>query len=368
MPKYRVAVIGHTGRGNYGHGLDTVWSAMPDCEVVGVADPHEGGRSAAMDRIKAPRGFAKAEQLLSEVKPDIVAICPRWLDQHRDLVLLAARHGAHIYMEKPMCRTLAEADEMVKACETHNVKLAIAHQTRYSPILQVLRDLIDDGKIGEILELRGRGKEDRRGGGEDLWVLGSHIMNLMHYFAGQPTWCFARVLQEGKPVDASSVVEGGEGIGPLAGDHLNAMYGYEDGVTGYFGSKRNASGGRFGLQIFGSKGVIDLTTGFLPRTSVLFEPTWAPGRSKGRWVAVSSNGVGKPETLQDSSHRAGNVEACRDLIDAIAQDRHPEASVYEARNTVEMIAAVFESHRLKGPTELPLPNRSNPLARLTSKP
>jgi len=334
---------------------------MPDCEVVGVSDPHEGGRKAAMSRLKTLRGLASAEQLLDEVKPDIVAICPRWLDQHRDLVLMAARRGVHIYMEKPMCRTLAEADEMVKACEAKNVKLAIAHQTRYSPILQVLRDLIDDGKIGEVLELRGRGKEDRRGGGEDLWVLGSHIMNLMHYFAGQPKWCFARVWQDGKPVVKSDVVEGNEGIGALAGDHLSAMYGYDDGPTGYFGSKRNAAGGRFGLQIFGSKGVIDLTTGFLPKTSVLFEPTWAPGRSKGRWVAVSSNGVGKPETLKDPSHRAGNVAACRDLIDAIEQDRHPEASVYEARSTVEMIAAVFESHRLNAPAPMPLKSRVNPL-------
>ena len=37
--KYRVAVIGHTGRGNYGHGIDTVWNAFSQMEVVGVADP-----------------------------------------------------------------------------------------------------------------------------------------------------------------------------------------------------------------------------------------------------------------------------------------------------------------------------------------
>ena len=36
--KYRVGVIGHTGRGNYGHGLDTVWGHLPGCELVAVAD------------------------------------------------------------------------------------------------------------------------------------------------------------------------------------------------------------------------------------------------------------------------------------------------------------------------------------------
>ena len=40
--KARVAVIGHTGRGNYGHGLDTVWLHVPEATIVGVADPNEG--------------------------------------------------------------------------------------------------------------------------------------------------------------------------------------------------------------------------------------------------------------------------------------------------------------------------------------
>ena len=41
--KYRAAVIGHTGRGNYGHGLDVVWNSFPGCEIVAVADADEPG-------------------------------------------------------------------------------------------------------------------------------------------------------------------------------------------------------------------------------------------------------------------------------------------------------------------------------------
>ena len=160
------------------------------------------------------------------------------------MVVAAAQRGIHVYMEKPFCRTLAEADEMVAACEKHNVKLAIAHQTRYSPKLQVVREIIDSGQLGTLLELRGRGKEDQRGGGEDLWVLGSHVMNLIHFCGGQPNWCFGRVEQNGQPVTKADVKPGNEGIGPLAGDHVVAMYGLESGATGYFGSKRGAGVGR----------------------------------------------------------------------------------------------------------------------------
>lgn len=361
--KYRVGVIGHTGKGNYGHGLDSVWLQFPECEIVGVADPVEQGRAAAAKRLKAPRAFADYRQLLDQPL-DIVAICPRWLDQHRDMVVAAAQRKLHIYMEKPMCRSLREADEMVAACEANQVKFAIAHQTRYSPRLHVVRELIEAGKLGQVLELRGRGKEDRRGGGEDLWVLGSHVMNLMHHFGGEPQWCFASVHQGGRPITAADVVEGNEGIGPLAGDRVTAMYGMENDVTAYFGSHRNAAGRRFGLQIFGSEGVLEILTGHLPAVNFLPDPQWSPGRSGKRWLPVTTAGVGEPEPLKDGGLGGGNVLACRDLLDAIEQDRLPECNLYEARMTVEMIAGVFESQRVQGPVALPLKNRENPLALL----
>ncbi|MFV1965983.1 MAG: Gfo/Idh/MocA family protein [Pirellulaceae bacterium] len=364
MAKYRIGVIGHTGRGNYGHGLDRVWLEIPDCEIVSVADANEAGREQAVKRLGAPRGFADYRDMLDETKPDIVAICPRWLDQHCEMVLAAAERGIHIYMEKPMCRTLAEADQMAAACEKNNVKFAISYQTRYSPKLDVVKGMIEDGKIGDILELRGRGKEDRRGGGEDLWVLGSHVMNLIHYFGGEPAWCFAKVLQENRPVVKEDVVEGNEGIGPLAGDTVSAMYGLADSATAYFGSRRGAAGGRFGLQIYGSKGIIEILTGHLPSVSFLPDPTWCPGRSGVQWIPVSTAGPGKPETLKDRGLHGGNLLACEDLLGAIEQDRLPECNIHEARLTVEMIAAVFESHRVGRPVAVPLENRENPLLSL----
>ena len=225
--------------------------------------------------------------------------------------------------------------------------------------------MIYDGRIGKVLELRGRGKEDRRGGGEDLWVLGSHVMNLMHHFGGEPNWCMANVMQDGKPVAKEHVAEGAEGIGPLAGDSLTAMYGMDDGVTAYFASTRNMGvGKRFGLQIFGSEGIIEILTGYLPAVNFLPDPNWSPGRSGAKWIPVSSAGPGQREPLPDGGSNAGNVLACKDLIAAIEEDRLPECSVYEGRTTVAMIAAVFESHRLAAPVEMPLKNRKNPLTML----
>ncbi|MHB0956664.1 MAG: Gfo/Idh/MocA family protein [Pirellulaceae bacterium] len=361
MDSIRVAVIGHTGRGDYGHDLDRVWLDVPGCRLVAVADADERGRAAALERLGVTRGYADYRQMLDEAKPDIVSIAPRWIDQHCEMVLAAAERGVHIYLEKPLCRTVAEADQMVDACTRHRVKLAIAFQSRYSPKLQAIRYLIDEGRLGKILELRGRGKEDARGGGEDLWVLGSHILNLMCYFGGEPRWCFAAVEQNGHAITRNDIQQGPEGIGPLAGDTVQAMYGLDEGVTGYFGSHRNAAGARFGLQIYGSLGVIEMLTGYLPAVHFLDDPSWSPGRSGKSWVPVSSAGLAQPEPLKDGGLPAGNLAACIDLLQAIEQDRQPEANIYEARHTVAMIAAVFESQRVGGPVSFPLETRENPL-------
>src|SRR6516165_2542217 len=225
MPRrFRVAVIGRTGKGNYGHGLDTVWTTVDDVEVVAVADENEKGRTEAAKRLKTRNAYADYRAMLAKERPDIVSVAARWLDQHRDMVVACAEAGAGIFLEKPMCRTLAEADEMVAACERCHVKLAIAHQTRYSPRLKRVRDLIAGRLLGELLEMRGRGKEDSRAGGQDLMVLGTHIMDLMRFLAGDPRWCYARVSQAGKPVVKQDVRQGGEGMGPVAGDHITALY------------------------------------------------------------------------------------------------------------------------------------------------
>jgi predicted dehydrogenase len=363
--RYRVAVIGRTGKGNYGHGLDVVWNQIENVEVVAVADPDEKGRAAAAARIKAKAAYADYREMLDKERPEIVSVADRWLDQHRDMVLACLRQGAHVFLEKPMARTLREADEIVTACEQHHVKLAIAHQTRHSPRVKVIRDLIASGRLGDLVEMRSRGKEDQRGGGEDLMVLGTHIFDLMRHFAGDARWCFADLRHAGHPATKNDIRQAGEGIGPILGDQIHATYGFDNGVIGTFGTKvKNGPGERFGLTICGTKGVVQLGTGSLPFAYFIEEPTWFFGQSKAKWQPITSAGVGVPEPLKDGGLGIGNVWIVRDLLEAIEMDRQPLGSVYDGRAALEMILAVYESNRVRGPVELPLKNREHPLTRL----
>ncbi len=362
--QWRIGVIGSTGRGNYGHGLDTAWQAIEETTVVAVADDNPAGLAATAKKLGVDATFTDYRQMIEKAKPDIIAIGPRWIDQHRDMALAAIERGIHVFMEKPFVRTLQEADELVTACEKHNVKLAVGHPTRYSPMIATIRKLIADGAIGDVLEFRGRGKEDRRGGGGDLWVLGTHVLDMVHAIAGKPDWTFARVFANGHPATRDDIADGAEGIGQLVGDEVQATYGLPGGVTGYFASKRNAAGNptRYGLQIFGSKGVLEIIEGTLPPVRYLGDPAWSPGRTSAKWQPVSSAGIGVPEPLSGPEYRARHTLAIRDLLAAIEENREPVGNASAARDVTEMIVSVFASHFAGESVRLPLKERGNPLS------
>ncbi|HXD88921.1 MAG TPA: Gfo/Idh/MocA family oxidoreductase [Urbifossiella sp.] len=362
--KYRVAVIGRTGKGNYGHGLDTVWLECDRAEIVAIADENETGRAAAAKRLGAPAAYADYRSMLAKEKPQIVSVADRWPDCHRDMVIACAEAGASMFLEKPIAQNLQQADEMVAACDKHHVKCALGHQTRYSPRVKIAKELIGEGRLGDILELRGRGKEDRRGGGEDLMVLGTHSFDLMRHLAGDARWCFARIQSKGKKAAPGDVHPAGEQIGPIVGDTINAEYGFDGLAIGSFGThvaKAGASS-RYWLEVRGTKGLLQLGFGVFGPSFFCVDPSWMTGKSKAAWQEITSNGLGKPETLTAKEIDNGNIFIANDLIDAMEKDRAPLDSITDGRAALEMILAVYESHRQERPVDLPLKNRKHPLA------
>ncbi len=368
---YRVGVLGHTGRGDFGHGMDTLWKAVPSTKVVAVSDPVEEGRAKAVKKLglKPEEGFDSYETLLEKTHPDIVSVALRHTDQHHAMIMAAIDAGAKgIYVEKPFCRDLVEADEIVAACEASGTKLAIAHRNRYNPVLPVVKQLVKDGAIGKWLEVRLRGKEDGRGGSQDLWVLGSHLLSLANYFTGAPTSCSATVLQDKRPVTAADVKDGAEGLGPLAGNEVHARYETESGIPVFFDSIQE-SGSReagFGIQLIGTEGIIDLRADRNPLAHILKGSPFHPDKDARKWEPITTAGIGKAEPDPElgkfvMSHQA----AAHDLIECIETGRAPLCNEKDGRVILEMILGVFESHRQGGKSvSIPLKNRTNALSQL----
>ncbi len=184
--KLRAAIIGHTGHGDYGHGLDLIFNGRENITVVALADPDAAGRAKAAARAGALRSYAHYREMLEQEKPHLVAVAPRWTDEHHDMALAALNAGAHVYCEKPITQTLEQADDLLATANRAGLRIAVAHQMRLAPNILFLKQRLADGLIGELLEIRACGKQDKRAGGEDLIVLGVHMFDLMRFFAGDP--------------------------------------------------------------------------------------------------------------------------------------------------------------------------------------
>lgn len=364
---YRAAVIGHTGRGDYGHGLDVALLGRDDIQVVAVADPSPVGRAAAARRLGVVNAYDDFRTMLEREKPQIVSVCPRWLDGHEAMILACVENGARaIFCEKPLAPDLRACDAIVDACQKAHVHTAMAFQTRYSPRFERIQELVREGAIGEVLEVRGRGKEDRRGGGEDLMVLGTHVLDLFRALLGDASWCFARVTEGGQPIGPGQVRAGAEGIGPLAGDRVDALYGFAASTAvGQFATSRpKQSGSRFGLGIYGSKGCIRMGFGWRPPAFLWGDPSWGASGAV-RPQEITSAGIGKPETIATDHLDEGNRAIVADLVRALETDQPPRATVVDGRASIEMILACYASQIAGKPLPIPLAERaSHPLSQL----
>ena len=352
-----VGVIGHTGQGNYGHGEDTVWLKISQTKIVAVADADPKGLAVAAKRLGGVKAYADYKVMLAEAKPDIAAICPRHIHEHRDMIVAAVEAGVKgIYVEKPFVRTLAEADEIVRLCADKGVKLAIAHRNRYHPVVDVVKQLVASGEIGELKEIRVRGKQDQRGGGLDLWVLGGHGFNLATLFTGSATSCEATILVEGRPATKADIHPGDEGVGLIVGDEIHARYETKSGIPLYFDSKKGtpAKGTPFGARLIGTKGVISLQ---------IDEEPLAILERDGQKTPITTAGIGKPEPIKDIKLvNGGHHGAVRDLLAAIADKREPLCGPSAGLETVELTMAVFTSFAAGGKkVMLPLADRQHPL-------
>jgi len=352
-----VGVIGHTGQGNYGHGEDTVWLQVPATRIVAVADADPKGLAAEAKKLRGVKAYADYKLMLAEVKPDIAAICPRHIHEHHDMILAAVAAGVKgIYIEKPFVRTLAEADEIVKLCAENDVRLAIAHRNRYHPVIPLIKKFVDAGEIGELKEVRVRGKQDQRGGGLDLWVLGGHGFNLATLFTGAATSCQASILVEGRPATKADIRPGDEGVGLIVGDEVHARYETKSGIPLYFDSKKGTwtKGTPFGARLIGTKGVISLQ---------IDEEPVAILERYGKKTPITTAGIGQPEPIKDIRLiNGGHHGAVRDLLAATAEKREPLCGPKDGLETVELTLAVFASFAAGGAkVALPLADRAHPL-------
>jgi len=351
---YRAAAIGRTGGGNYGHGLHLAYKGLDNVEFIAVADPDDAGREKARADTGAQRAYADYCEMLSKEELDIVSVCPRWLDCHLKMVLACIAAGCHIYCEKAIAMSLEDGDMMVNAAENAGLKIAVAHQGVYLPGVQKIKRMLDEGNIGQVQAIYAHGKQDSRGGGEDMIVLGTHLFNMMRYFVGDIAWMSAHVTTEGHEITLDDAREATEPVGLIAGDCVNSYFAFKSGVSGFFDSRKDQAGSneRYGMEIVGDEGMISLRGGTASNVAIYPHALWAPVDASQKWEKLD---------LDDTPLRTGNQIAIIDLIDAIENDREPISSGRAAVAALEMILGAYESQITGERVTFPMKNRKHPL-------
>jgi predicted dehydrogenase len=149
--------------------LMPLFAELPEVELVAIADtePSEPERNVEQDRTRAgtirlareelgvERHYDDYREMLAAEKLDIALVFPENA-RSAQVALDCAAAGAHVLTEKPMAITVAEAAAMRRACDAAGVKLMINWPIIWSPAIRKLRELLDDGAIGDLLQVHVR--------------------------------------------------------------------------------------------------------------------------------------------------------------------------------------------------------------------
>ncbi len=169
-------------------------AAAPNATLQAVMVRDRDRAEALARKHNARAAYDSIEALLADDQVDAVYICTPD-DLHLAHTEAAAAAGKHVLCEKPMARSTEECLQMIGACERAGVRLGVAHMVRFRVQCRLARQLIDEGRFGQIVEVRAQSafgqpgfagawrQEPGRGGGA-LWDLSSHAVDTLRYLAG----------------------------------------------------------------------------------------------------------------------------------------------------------------------------------------
>jgi predicted dehydrogenase len=168
-----------------------------EVDVIGFCDLVEDKAAKALAGYGSADAYVTTDwhDIINDASLDVVHICT-WNVTHRDMTVAALEAGKHVLCEKPMAVTGEEARDMLAASRTANGKLSVGYQYRWRQDNQFLRNVVDEGRLGEIYHARAHAVR-RRGvpiwgaftdkskqGGGPLIDLGTHALDLALWYMG----------------------------------------------------------------------------------------------------------------------------------------------------------------------------------------
>ena len=268
-----------------------------------------------------PRGYTDMDEMLEKEELDgVVVSTPSGL--HHQQALIAARHGVHMLLDKPIDIALDKIDLIESAVAEAGVLCGVNYQMRWNRGYRAVRKAIQAGAFGKLLQVDVRLKWFRdqayydRGGWRGTWAMdgggslmnqGAHPMDLLTWFAGRPVKVrgdFAALNHQIETEDwAAGIVE------------------FEGGVRSCVNTTTNVAPkkDRCFIEVHGTEGSAWLLDGEIVETNL--------------------DALANPPDPEFSA-------PVEDFMDAIVRGRDPEVTIDQARRSVALILGIYESARL----------------------
>ena len=334
---------------------DHVWgmagnlAALPEVSLVTGSEPYPELRQEVQDRFGLQTTYAEYEEMLAKEQLDAILICGDSAGK-ASIVEAAASHGVHVYQDKPMAATLAQADRIIAASEQAGIKVMVAYHNYFGAAYGKVKDWLDAGQIGDVYLARGIighsgpkafGCSDyfcewlfdkEKNGGGTFIDEGCYTVSGFLDYLGEVVEVSAFTAQIGDKDYLPSDVE----------DNSVAILRFKSGVLGVIDSKWGQIGSMpFGASYHGTEGTI--LAGWTNLN--LYSRKALPEDLQG-WVEISGRRAPRPGVGSEPEH----------FVKCLLEDKPFEGPVSPrgARATQEVIEAVYRSAATSQVVKLPL--------------
>jgi len=326
---------------------------VPDAEIIGVYSRHEERARAFATKHRIPKWSTSLDEALSREDYDVADIClPNNL--HADATIRAASSGKHVILEKPLCLTLEEADEMIAVCQSHGRKLMYAEELCFAPKYERVRQLAQEGALGSIYYLR---HCEKHSGPHSDWFYdlnqsgGGALMDMgCHGFA----WFRWMLAPHQKPVSVQShmrtgIIHGGR---TRCEEHAITIVEFDGGAVGIVENSWAKLGGMEDrVEVCGTGGVMyaDL---FMGNSALTYS-------EKGYGYAMEKAGStqGWTFTNVEEAFNQGYPQELQHFIACVRNDTTPLTTGEDGRAVLEMLYAAYYSAARDAKVSLPFRQR-----------
>lgn len=351
MTKVRVGVVGVGGMG-VGH-CRFLSEVVPETELTAVADVDLPRAQEVGTKFGVP-AFDSHEALFQSGLCDAVVIATPHI-AHAPAAISAFQHGLHVFVEKPLTVTVSEADAVIEAWRSAGTKFAIGYQQRAQATNRAVRQLIEDGFLGELRRsllitawYRTQAYYDSGGwratwageGGGVLINQAPHFLDLLLWFGGMPSTVRGFTRTRLHEIETE--------------DEAFALLDYPNGAHGYLYATTNEEPAHTRIELVGERGSIRWVNGQVELWRLQHPIREFTYTSEDMWASIPAERVELPLPPTPEGALRDQPALLQNFARAILYDEPLWAPGEEGLMAVELINAILlSSHRAK-PVTIPV--------------